>query len=133
MTLAALAQAAASARGPLLLPDGPGLEATYYFSPENVTYGQGAHAVVVEVDVETCEVRIRRYVVAHDCGRVLNATIVEGQVIGGIAQGVGGALYEQLCFDPDGQYSTPPSPTTCSRRSAIWCRSRSRTTKPRVC
>jgi carbon-monoxide dehydrogenase large subunit len=103
MTLAALAQAAASARGPLLLPDGPGLEATYYFSPENVTYGQGAHAVVVEVDVETCEVRIRRYVVAHDCGRVLNATIVEGQVIGGIAQGVGGALYEQLCFDPDGQ------------------------------
>ena len=103
MTLGSLAQAAASARGPLLMPDGPGLEATYYFSPDGVTYGQGAHAAVVEVDVETCHVRIVRYIVSHDCGRVLNAAIVEGQVIGGIAQGIGGALYEQLCFDRDGQ------------------------------
>jgi CO/xanthine dehydrogenase Mo-binding subunit len=103
VTLATLAQAAASARGPRLFPDSPGLEATHYFSPDAITYGQGAHAVIVEVDVETCQVRIVRYIVAHDCGRVLNETIVEGQLVGGIAQGVGGALYEELCFDREGQ------------------------------
>jgi carbon-monoxide dehydrogenase large subunit len=103
IALAALARAAASARGPRLSPDGPGLEATYYFSPEDVTYGQGAHAVVVEVDAETLHVRLIRYIVAHDCGRVLSPAIVEGQIIGGVAQGVGGALYERVRCDAGGQ------------------------------
>jgi CO/xanthine dehydrogenase Mo-binding subunit len=58
---------------------------------------------VVEVDVETGIVRFLQYVVQHDCGRIVNPTIVEGQIHGGVAQGIGGALYEKLCFDATGQ------------------------------
>jgi carbon-monoxide dehydrogenase large subunit len=91
---------------PLLRPvseDPPGLEATAYFSPERGTFASGAHAVVVEVDPETAEVRILRYVVAHDCGQMINPTIVEGQLHGGLAQGIGGALYERMAYNEDGQ------------------------------
>jgi carbon-monoxide dehydrogenase large subunit len=61
------------------------------------------HAVVVETDPETAEVKILRYCVVHDCGRLINPRIVEGQIHGGVAQGVGGALYERLVYDENGQ------------------------------
>ncbi len=81
----------------------PGLEATAYASPEFATFASGAHAAVVEVDVETGAVRILRYSVVHDCGRMINPAVVEGQVHGGTAQGIGGALYERICYDEEGQ------------------------------
>ena len=61
------------------------------------------HAVVVETDPDTAEIRILRYCVVHDCGTLVNPRIVEGQVHGGVAQGVGGALYERMVYDDDGQ------------------------------
>ena len=81
----------------------PGLEATAYNSPRHATFASGAHAVVVEVDVETGEVRLLRYVIVHDCGRMINPAVVEGQVHGGTAQGIAGALYERMHYDGDGQ------------------------------
>ncbi len=93
------------ADGPLLPPgDSPGLEASAYYSPEfGPTWASGAHAAVVEVDVQTGVVTYLRYVAVHDCGRLVNPVIVDGQVMGGIAQGIGGALYEHLDYDADGQ------------------------------
>jgi carbon-monoxide dehydrogenase large subunit len=87
------------------LPDGttPGLNATEYFSPASGVFGFGMHAAVVEVDEATCDVRILDYVVGHDCGRIINPTIVDGQLYGGIAQGIGGALYERMAYDEHGQ------------------------------
>ena len=61
------------------------------------------HAVVVETDPETAEIKMLRYCVVHDCGTMINPMIVEGQVHGGVAQGVGGALYERIVYDEDGQ------------------------------
>jgi aerobic carbon-monoxide dehydrogenase large subunit len=63
----------------------------------------GVHAMIVEVDPETMIPSIRKYVVVHDCGTVINPMIVEGQVLGGVAQGIGNAFYEQLAFDAEGQ------------------------------
>jgi len=87
------------------LPDGttPGLNATEYYSPASGVFGSGMHAAEVEIDAATCNVRILRYVVQHDCGRIINPTIVDGQMYGGIAQGIGGALYERMAYDRDGQ------------------------------
>jgi aerobic carbon-monoxide dehydrogenase large subunit len=87
------------------VPDGeePGLEATGYYSPERSTFAAGAHAVVVETDPATAEIRLFRYCVVHDCGTLVNPRIVEGQVHGGVAQGVGGALYERMAYDEHGQ------------------------------
>jgi CO/xanthine dehydrogenase Mo-binding subunit len=87
------------------LPDGttPGLNATEYFSPASGVFGFGMHAAVVEVDEASCDVRILQYVVGHDCGRIINPVIVEGQMYGGVAQGIGGALYERMAYDEDGQ------------------------------
>lgn len=87
------------------LPRGmePGLEATSYFSPPEYTYPFGAHVCVVEVDAHTGEVRFLRYVAVDDCGRVINPMLVEGQIHGGIAQGIGQALYEQVVYDESGQ------------------------------
>jgi len=87
------------------LPEGtePGLEATRFFSPLQSTFASGVHAATVEVDIGTGMLRILRYVAAHDCGRLINPTIVEGQIHGGVAQGVGGAFYEKLAYDSDGQ------------------------------
>jgi len=81
----------------------PGLEHTAHFTPDQSTYSNGAHVAEVEVDIETGEVKIRRYTVAHDCGRVINPMVVDGQVVGGVAHGVGNALYEQLMFDDNAQ------------------------------
>ena len=66
------------------------------------TFASGAHAVELEVDPDTSEVEIIRYCVVHDCGRMINPMIVEGQIHGGVAQGVGGALYERMAYDEDG-------------------------------
>ena len=81
----------------------PGLEATDYFGPERGATASGVHAMIVEVDPETLLVAIKRYVVVHDCGRVINPMILEGQIQGGVAQGIGNAFYEQLAFDENGQ------------------------------
>lgn len=81
----------------------PGLEASGYHAPAQATFASGCHAVLVEVDLETGETRVLRYVVQHDCGTMVNPTIVEGQIRGGVAQGIGGALYERLACDGDGQ------------------------------
>jgi carbon-monoxide dehydrogenase large subunit len=83
--------------------DEPGLEATGYYMPDRSTFAAGAHGVVVETDPETADIRILRYCVVHDCGVVVNPRIVEGQVHGGVAQGVGGALYERIVYDDAGQ------------------------------
>jgi CO/xanthine dehydrogenase Mo-binding subunit len=81
----------------------PGLEATAYFGPDRGSTANGVHAMIVEVDPETALVRIDRYVVVHDCGHLINPTIVEGQIQGGVAHGIGNAFYEQLIFDEQGQ------------------------------
>jgi aerobic carbon-monoxide dehydrogenase large subunit len=81
----------------------PGLEAQRFFAPERATWASGQHAAVIEVDPRTGDVRFLRYVVVHDCGTLINPTIVEGQIHGGVAQGIGGALYERLHFDDSGQ------------------------------
>ncbi|GAB3204719.1 xanthine dehydrogenase family protein molybdopterin-binding subunit [Marinactinospora endophytica] len=83
--------------------DAPGLEGTDFHSPLRSTFANGAHAVVVETDPETAEITILRYCVVHDCGRLVNPLIVEGQIHGGVAQGVAGALYERMAYDADGQ------------------------------
>ncbi|BDG60790.1 xanthine dehydrogenase family protein molybdopterin-binding subunit [Caldinitratiruptor microaerophilus] len=84
----------------------PGLEATRYFSPQQSTFPSGGHAAVVEVDPETAQIRVLRYCVVHDCGTVINPMIVEGQIHGGVAQGIGGVFYEKLVFDENAQLLT---------------------------
>ena len=90
-------------RPPIGDDDEPGLEATDYYSPLRSTFAAGMHAAVVETDPDTAEIRVLRYCVVHDCGRVVNPMILEGQVHGGVAQGVGGALYERMVYDEHGQ------------------------------
>ena len=82
----------------------PSLEATvHYTNPQAWTFTNGAHLAVVEVDVETGRVRVLRYVAVDDCGRIVNPALVEGQIAGGIAQGLGGALKEHCVYDDAGQ------------------------------
>jgi len=80
-----------------------GLEETYYWEPPTVTWSYAAHAAIVEVDREVGSVKINKYAIAHDCGVVVNPLLVEGQIAGGTAQGLGGALLEDIAYDPDGQ------------------------------
>jgi len=68
-----------------------------------MTYGHGVHVAMVEVDAETGAVRILRYAVVHDIGRAINPMLVEGQIAGGLAQGLGAALHEELAYDEAGQ------------------------------
>jgi aerobic carbon-monoxide dehydrogenase large subunit len=84
----------------------PDFEASAYHHVPTVTYASAVHVAQVEVDVSTGGVKLLRYVVAHDCGRVINPVIVEGQVHGGVAQGVGGALFEEMVYDETGQLLT---------------------------
>jgi carbon-monoxide dehydrogenase large subunit len=81
----------------------PGLEAIRYYSPPHAAFASGCHAAIVEVDVETGIVKILKYAVVHDCGVMVNPMVVEGQVYGGVAQGIGGMLYEKLDYDEEGQ------------------------------
>jgi carbon-monoxide dehydrogenase large subunit len=84
----------------------PDFEASAYHHVPTVTYASAVHVAVVEVDVASGGVKLLRYVVAHDCGRVINPIIVEGQVHGGVAQGVGGGLFEEMVYDETGQLLT---------------------------
>ncbi|MBV9376275.1 MAG: molybdopterin-dependent oxidoreductase, partial [Alphaproteobacteria bacterium] len=83
-----------------------GLEETQYWEPPTVTWSYAAHAAIVEVDAETGAVAIDKYVIAHDCGVVVNPLLVEGQIAGGTAQGIGGVLLEEIAYDADGQLLT---------------------------
>jgi carbon-monoxide dehydrogenase large subunit len=80
-----------------------GLEETYYWEPPTVTWSYAVHVAIVEVDPETGAVSIEKYVIAHDCGVVVNPMLVEGQVMGGTAQGLGGILCEAIAYDSSGQ------------------------------
>jgi len=88
---------------PVAEDDEPGLEGRDFYSPERATFANGMHAVIVETDPETAEIKILKYAVVHDCGTIINPMIVEGQIHGGVAQGVGGALYERMAYDDSGQ------------------------------
>ena len=101
--LGELASKANPMRGAVEPGTEPGLEATDYFGPERGATASGVHAMVVEVDPETLDVEVQRYIVVHDCGRVINPLILDGQIHGGVAQGIGNAFYEQLVFSEDGQ------------------------------
>jgi CO/xanthine dehydrogenase Mo-binding subunit len=103
IALSELAKRANPLRGAVRPGTEPGLEATAYFGPPMGATACGAHAMIVEVDPETFTITIHKYVVVHDCGRVINPLILEGQVHGGVAQGIGNAFYEQLIYDEDGQ------------------------------
>jgi 2-furoyl-CoA dehydrogenase large subunit len=106
---------------PLSLPEGmqPGIYETYYYTAEvaeppdeddrinsSVTYGFVADMVTVEIDPDTAEVKIIDYFTVHDAGKLLNPLIVDGQIMGGLAHGLGGALYEELAYDKNGQFLT---------------------------
>jgi aerobic carbon-monoxide dehydrogenase large subunit len=90
------------------LPEGvePGLEETHVYDPPNFTFPAGTHVCAVEVDTETGKVDVLKYVAVDDCGNVVNPMIVEGQVQGGVAQGIAEALYEEAIYDEQGQLTT---------------------------
>lgn len=90
------------------LPPGmqAGLEATFFYEPSNFTFPFGTHICVVELDMETGEPKIIRYVAVDDCGNIINPLLVEGQIQGGICQSVGQALYEEVVYDENGQLIT---------------------------
>src|SRR3989441_5165205 len=100
--------ASAAYAGAKRLPKGmePGLEATRFYDPYFGTASNAAHVAVVEVDPETFAVLLRRHVVVEDCGRIINPLVVEGQAIGGVAQGIGAALLEEVVYGDDGQLLT---------------------------
>lgn len=83
-----------------------GLEAHSIFSPANATWPYGSHACLVEVDRDTGDVTIRRYVCVDDCGKVINPMIVDGQIHGGLVQGIGQAMFEDAIYDGDGNLLT---------------------------
>jgi carbon-monoxide dehydrogenase large subunit len=83
-----------------------GLEESFYFEPATVTWSNATHLALVEVDVASGGIAIERYVVAHDCGVVINPMLVEGQIVGGSVQGLGGALLEEFAYDNEGQLLT---------------------------
>jgi len=84
----------------------PHFEASSYEHLETVTYSNAVHVAIVDVDPETGAVKIVRYAVAHDCGRIIHPAIVDGQIRGGVAQGIGGALFEEIVFDEAAQLLT---------------------------
>jgi len=99
---------AAAAYRPMKLPPNtqPGLVATHFWEPPNFTFPFGAHLVITDIDPETGQVSIRRYVAVDDCGKIINPLIVAGQVHGGVAQGLGQALWEEAVYGENGQLLT---------------------------
>jgi len=91
--------------GPALPPErgAPGLEAAEFYSPPHGSFASGVHGAIIEVDPKTGMVTFLKYAAVHDCGRVINPTIVEGQVHGGVAQGIGGAFFERLVYNEEAQ------------------------------
>jgi carbon-monoxide dehydrogenase large subunit len=104
----ALAEVAGAAYIPENLPEGmePGLEETAFYDPSNFVFPFGAHAAIVDVDVETGKVSIVRYLAVDDCGTAINPMLIDGQVHGGVVHGIGQALYERVHYDEHGQLVT---------------------------
>jgi carbon-monoxide dehydrogenase large subunit len=84
----------------------PGLEATSHYEPPPATYANATHLATVEVDIETGQIKLLRYIVVEDCGTIINPMVVDGQIQGGVAQGIGTALYEHAIYDENGQFLT---------------------------
>ncbi|MBC7877827.1 MAG: xanthine dehydrogenase family protein molybdopterin-binding subunit [Anaerolineales bacterium] len=103
ISLGELAGKANPMRGAVKPGTEPGLEATSYFGPERGATASGIHAMIVEVNPETLQIHIQKYLVVHDCGKVINPLILDGQIHGGVAQGIGNAFYERLAYDENGQ------------------------------
>ena len=103
ISLGELANLANPLRGAVEPGTEPGLEATAYFGPKYGATAFGVHAMILEVDTETMMVEIKRYVVVEDCGTILNPLILEGQIHGGVAMGIGNAFYEKLVYDENAQ------------------------------
>ena len=103
VTLGELAEEANPLRGAVQPGSEPGLEATRYFGPERGATACGAHAMIVEVDPATMALKIHKYVVVHDCGVLINPLVVEGQMHGGVAHGIGNSFYERLAYDDRGR------------------------------
>ncbi len=103
ISLGDLAAEANPLRGAVEPGTEPGLEATAYFGPQYGAAAFGVHAMIIEVDPETMMIDIKRYVVAEDCGTILNPLILEGQIHGGVAMGIGNAYFEQLIYDENAQ------------------------------
>jgi carbon-monoxide dehydrogenase large subunit len=103
ISLGALAGKANPTRGAVKPGTEPGLEATSYFGPDRGATASGVHAMILEVDRETLQIHIQKYVVVHDCGKVINPLILDGQIHGGVAQGIGNSFYERLVYDENGQ------------------------------
>jgi carbon-monoxide dehydrogenase large subunit len=91
-----------------MLPPGttPGLEASHRYKAPPFTFSNACHICTCEVDVDTGRVTILRYFVSEDCGRMINPKVVEGQIFGGVVQGLGGVLYEHMVYDDDGNPRT---------------------------
>ncbi|MGI8554538.1 MAG: xanthine dehydrogenase family protein molybdopterin-binding subunit [Dehalococcoidia bacterium] len=104
----ALAEISGAAYIPMSLPPGeePGLQATSFFEPSNCTFPFGAHIAVVEIDKETGEIKLVRYIAVDDCGNILSPLLVRGQLHGGLVQGISQALFEQVVYDDEGQLLT---------------------------
>jgi carbon-monoxide dehydrogenase large subunit len=107
VTLAAVAQAARPSWDHKR-PQGidAGLEETFYWEPPTVTWSNATHLALVEVDIDLGRIEIERYVVAHDCGVIVNPLLADGQIVGGTVQGLGGALLEEFIYDRQGQLLT---------------------------
>jgi len=103
VSLGDLARQANPMRGAVQPGTEPGLESTQYFGPARGATANGVHAMIVEMDPQTFDLKILKYVVVHDCGTVINPLILAGQIHGGVAQGIGNAFYEKLAFDDQGQ------------------------------
>jgi len=101
--LGQLAQRANPMRGAVQPGAEPGLESTDYFGPRYGATASGVHAMIIEIDPQTMALTILRYVIIHDCGNVINPLILDGQIHGGVAQGIGNAFYEKLSYSQDGQ------------------------------
>jgi carbon-monoxide dehydrogenase large subunit len=84
------------------MKEAPGLSADGWFRSDHMTYPYGLHAAVVSIDRGTGYLNIERFIVGYDVGRALNPTLVEGQIAGGVAQGIGGAVYEEFLYSDDG-------------------------------
>jgi carbon-monoxide dehydrogenase large subunit len=88
---------------PMLSGLSPGLEATAFYEARKTTFANGTHLAEVEVDIETGQVKITRYIVAHDCGKLINPMLVDGQVRGGVVHGIGNALFERMQYNEEGE------------------------------
>jgi carbon-monoxide dehydrogenase large subunit len=100
-----IAEVAAAAYRALSLPPDmePGMEATSFFEPSNFTFPFGAHIAQVEIDPDTGDITLQRYIAVDDCGKPINPLLIDGQIHGGIAQGIGQAMYEEAVYDESGQ------------------------------